>query len=102
MAREAGDTLTEDRIRAVAESEYQPRFFGDENDRFAFWFGYDSTWPRGQLNATMMLAESGGPGAWWRGFNRPNLPPASEPALLGLDYPRLRRRPARDAIDRPL
>jgi hypothetical protein len=87
MAHEVGDSATEDRIRDFAASEYQPRFLGDDNDRFAFWFGYDSTWPRGQLNATVMLAESGSPGAWWRVFNEPNLAPASEPALRGVDYP---------------
>lgn len=34
-----------------------------------------------------MLAESGGPGAWWRVFNEPPLAPASQPALRGIDYP---------------
>ncbi len=87
MAHEVGDTATEDRIREFAESEYQPRFFGDENDRFAFWFGYGSSWPRGQLNAILMLAESGSPGAWWRVFNEPSPAPASEPVLRGVDYP---------------
>lgn len=87
MSREIGDTATEDRIRAVAESEFQPRFFDDENNRFAFWFGYDSTWPRGQLNATMMLTECASPGAWWRVFNEPKLALALEPTLHGVDYP---------------
>ncbi|MFG2044903.1 hypothetical protein [Dactylosporangium sp. NPDC048998] len=87
MAREVGDIGIEDRIRAIVERDFQPRFFGDENDRFAFWFGYDSTWPRGQINATMMLTECACPGAWWRVFNQPNVALASEPALRGVDYP---------------
>jgi hypothetical protein len=87
MAREVGDSATEVRIRAIAESDFQPRFFGDENDRFAFWFGYDSTWPRGQLNAAMMITECGSQGAWWRAFNEPRLGLASEPTVRGIDYP---------------
>jgi hypothetical protein len=47
MAREVGDSTTEDRIRAISETDFQPRFFGAENDRFAFWFGYDAEWPAG-------------------------------------------------------
>jgi hypothetical protein len=100
MAREIGDTATEDRIRDFAESEYQPRFFGEENDRFAFWFGYDSTWPRGQLNATMMLAESASPGAWWRVFNEPRPATASEPVLRGVDYPGIGIRRAQNDMAR--
>jgi Linalool dehydratase/isomerase len=100
MAHEIGDTATEDRIRDFAESEYQPRFFGDENDRFAFWFGYDSTWPRGQVNAIMMLAESASPGAWWRVFNEPRPSVASEPVLRGVDYPGVGIRRARSDMAR--
>jgi len=100
MAHEIGDTATEDRLRDFAESEYQPRFFGDENDRFAFWFGYDSTWPRGQNNAIVMLAESASPGAWWRVFNEPRPAPVSEPVLRGVDYPGVGIRRARNDMDR--
>jgi hypothetical protein len=97
MAHEIEDTATEDRLRDFAESEYQPRFFGDGNDRFAFWFGYDSTWPRGQLNATLMVAESGSAGAWWQVFNEPRLALAQEPELRGVDCPSIgpRRLPGR-------
>ncbi|MEV6041211.1 hypothetical protein AB0L65_59630 [Nonomuraea sp. NPDC052116] len=100
MAREVGDTGTEDRIRAIAERDFQPRFFGEENDRFAFWFGYDSTWPRGQLNATMMLTECAGPGAWWRVFNEPQPASASEPVLRGIDYPSIGVRRAQNDMAR--
>jgi hypothetical protein len=87
MAHELGDSATEARVRDFADNEFRPRFLGDETDRFAFWFGYDSKWPRGQLNATVMLAESGSARAWWRVFNEPNLALASEPVLRGVDYP---------------
>ncbi|MFE7566082.1 hypothetical protein ACFU76_03820 [Streptomyces sp. NPDC057539] len=103
MAHETADTATEDRIREYVEREYQPRFFGAENDRFGFWFGYDSTWPRGQINATLMLVESGTPGAWWRIFNEPLPATASEPRLSGVDYPALGIRRARnDMVHRVL
>jgi hypothetical protein len=95
MAREVGDTTTEDRVRAVAQTRFQPRYFGEENDRFAFWFGYDSTWPRGQVNATTMLIEAGSPGAWWRVFNEPAPTLASQPTLRGVDYPSIGIRLAR-------
>lgn len=43
-----------------------------------------------------MLAESGSPGAWWRVFNEPSPPPASEPVLRGVDYPGVGIRRARN------
>ena len=89
MARELGDTTTEARVSAVAERDFEPRFFGDEDDRFAFWFGLDSPWPRGQLNAMMMLSECGSPGAWWRVFNEPNRVRHDEPTVRDVDYPAL-------------
>jgi hypothetical protein len=81
-----GDSTTADKIRQI---DFQPRFFGAENDRFAFWLGSDSEWPRGQLNASMMLTECGSPGAWWRVFNEPNLRIYNEPTLRGADYPNI-------------
>jgi hypothetical protein len=103
MAHEVKDTATEDRIRDYIESTYQPRFFGEENDRFGFWFGYDSTWPRGQVNAILMLAECGSPGSWWRIFNEPLLASASEPQLRGVDYPNISiRRAQNDMAQRVL
>lgn len=87
----------------TTSSEYQPRFFGEENDRFGFWFGYDSTWPRGQINAILMLAESGAPGAWWRIFNEPLPASTSEPRLRDVDYPGIGIRRARnDMVHRVL
>ncbi|MFJ3762632.1 hypothetical protein [Streptomyces sp. NPDC090080] len=87
MSHELADIETEQRIRSFVEKEYQPRFFGDEDDRFAFWFGYNSTWPRGQVNASLMLAECGSPGAWWRIYNQSRAAGLDEPELVGVDYP---------------
>jgi hypothetical protein len=97
MAREVGDSTTEDKIRQI---DFQPRFFGAENDRFAFWFGLDSEWPRGQLNASMMLTECGSRGSWWRVFNEPNLRIYNEPTLYGVDYPSVGIRRAQNDMTR--
>ncbi len=68
MARELGDSTTEARLREIAETKFEPRFFGAENDRFAFWLGVDSEWPRGQVNSILMLSECSAhcAGAWQR------------------------------------
>ncbi|MCK8642384.1 linalool dehydratase/isomerase domain-containing protein [Mycobacterium colombiense] len=89
MARELGDTTTYDRLHEVAESDFEPRYFGKDDNRFAFWFGNGEPWPRGQLNATMMMTECAAPGAWSRVFNSPNTSVYEEPTVRGLDYPRI-------------
>ncbi|RZT85780.1 hypothetical protein EV383_2660 [Pseudonocardia sediminis] len=95
MAREVGDDVTEARLREVVETTMSPRFFGAENDRFGFFYGHDEPWPRGQLSATLMLTECGGPGACARVFTAPNTAMHTEPTLTGVDYPRLAIRGAR-------
>lgn len=89
MAREIGDDKTEARLREVVENEYEPRWFGSENERFGYWFGFDEPWPRGQLNATLLMADVGEPGAWTRIFNQPLTHVHSEPTVRGVDYPSL-------------
>ncbi|MGH9010218.1 MAG: hypothetical protein ACRDYF_10285 [Acidimicrobiia bacterium] len=87
MAREIGDTTTWDRLRAVSENEFEPRNFGEDDSRFAYWCGLGEEWPRGQLNATMAMIECAEPGAWSRVFNRPNTTLYDEPTVRDLDYP---------------
>jgi hypothetical protein len=87
MAREVGDTTTWERLRNVAESEFEPRFFGEDNSRFAYWLGEGAPWPRGQINATMMMVECAEPGAWSRVFDSPNTAMYNEPTVRDLDYP---------------
>lgn len=89
MARELGDTLTEVRLRQLAEIEFDPRFFGPDGDRFGWWFRFSEDWPRGQLSSLMVLTELGEPGAWSRVFTRPNLEKFSQPTVTGVDYPAL-------------
>jgi hypothetical protein len=89
MAHELGDTTTAERLQDYAEREFEPRFFGDEDSRFGFFFGYGEEHPRGQQSALMVMPEVGGRGAWSRVFNAPNLAKLVEPTVEGIDYPSL-------------
>ncbi|WP_028932365.1 hypothetical protein [Pseudonocardia spinosispora] len=100
LAREIGDVTTEKRLAEIVENEFEPRWFGSENNRFGFWFGLDEAWPRGQLNAMLMMAEAGEPGAWSRVFNAPLTSVHTEPTVLGVDYPNLGISRASNDLDR--
>lgn len=90
IAREVGDTVTEQRIREVAERDFEPRWFGDEDTRFGWWFGTGEPYPRGQISALMMVSETGEPGAWTRVFQNNDLHRRfDEPTVEGVDYPTL-------------
>lgn len=87
FAREFGDAVTQERLREIVEQEFEPRFFADEQDRFGYWFGLATPWPRGQLTGMLMMSQVGEPGGWWRIFNEPNLAKHHEPTVEGVDYP---------------
>ena len=89
LARELGDTTTEERLRSLVEREFEPRFFGDDDDRFGWWFNTGEEWPRGQLANLMMLSELGQPGDWSRFFTQSNLTKFEEPTVEDIDYPNL-------------
>lgn len=89
MAREVGDTVTWDRLREVAETTFEPRFFGEDGTRFGFWPFPDEPWPRGQVNATMMMIECAEPGAWSRVFTAPRTEIHDEPTVRDVDYPKI-------------
>lgn len=89
IAQDLGDETTAKRIRQHAEEHFDPRWFGEEEDRFAWWFGLDEPWPRGQLSALQMVCEAAGPGAWSRAFREPDLRKFDEPTVEGVDYPSL-------------
>ncbi len=89
MARELGDTLTEVRLRQLAEAAFEPKFFGPDGDRFGWWFKFGEDWPRGQLSSLMVLTELGEPGAWSQVFKQPNLAKFAQPTVSGVDYPTL-------------
>lgn len=89
MAHELGDTTTETRLRDYAEEHFEPRFFGEESERFGWFFGFDESWPRGQQSALLMVPELGPAGAWFDAFNRHDRRRFSAPTIRGVDYPTL-------------
>ena len=89
LAQELGDETTARRLRKRVERKFQPRFFGEDNSEFGWWFGLGEAYPRGQESALLMLADIGGEGSWWRIFNEPNLHKFNEPVVTGVDYPKI-------------
>ena len=97
LARELGDTVTESRLRELAERDFEPRFFSLDSDgapvvgtdRFGWFLGNGEPWPRGQDSALLLQSELGAPGAWSAPFRRPNLVKLAEPTLSGVAYPDL-------------
>jgi hypothetical protein len=89
LARELGDHTAVARLRAAAEREYDPRFFGDDNEMFGWWFGLNEAYPRGQRSASMMVSEVGLGDAWYRAFEAPHLDKFDAPTVEGVDFPSL-------------
>lgn len=89
LAKEFGDATSEARLRPVVEEIAEPRSFGADASEFGFWFHLGEDWPRGQLSALAMVAEVGGPGAWSRVFNTPDLERFEQPTVEGVDFPNL-------------
>ena len=89
MARELGDQTSLSRLRAAAERDYDPRFFGDHNEKFGWWFGLNEAYPRGQRSASMMVADVGTGDAWYRAFDAPHMDKFEAPTVEGVDFPSL-------------
>lgn len=89
LAKEWGDKTTFERLGDYAEQNFEPRRFGPTNDEFGWWFNFGEDWPRGQLSAMMAMAEVGGPGAWSRLFQTPDLTKFDLPTVIGVDFPTL-------------
>ncbi len=89
LAKEFGDVTAEARLRSAVEEIAEPRGFGDGGSEFGFWFYLGEDWPRGQMSALAMVAEVGGPGAWSRIFNAPDLARFNAPSIEGVDFPNL-------------
>ena len=87
MAREMGDETAIVRLSAAAEREYEPRFFGDHNEKFGWWFGLNDPYPRGQRSAMMMISEIGRGGDWTRAFEAPHMDKFDAPTVKGIDFP---------------
>ena len=89
LARELGDDTALARLRAAAEREFDPRFFGDDHEMFGWWFGLNEAYPRGQRSASMMVSEVGMDDAWYRAFDAPHLDKFDAPTVEGIDFPAL-------------
>ena len=88
MARELGDTAVADKLKAAAERESDPRFFGKQNEMFGWWTSFPTEgYPRGQASATMMVSELGRPGDWIRSLQAPFMDKFTAPTVEGVDFP---------------
>lgn len=88
MARELGDTAVADKLRAAADRESDPRFFGKNNEMFGWWTTAPTEgYPRGQASATLMVSEIGSPGDWTRVLQAPHLDKFTAPTVEGVDFP---------------
>ncbi len=88
MARELGDSAVADRLKAAAERESDPRFFGKNSEMFGWWTTAPTEgYPRGQASATMMVSEIGRPGDWLRALQAPFMDKFTAPTVEGVDFP---------------
>jgi len=88
MAKALGDYTAVERLQAAAEQYSEPRFFGENNDRFGFWFNYGDPWPRGTGTAQQMINEIA-EGNWIDAFKIKHPDKFTAPTLEGVDYPSL-------------
>jgi hypothetical protein len=89
LARELGDDVAVARLSAAAEREYEPRFFGEHQEQFGWWFNLNEGFPRGQQSAMMMVAEVGRGGDWTAAFDAPHMDKFTAPTVEGIDFPSL-------------
>ena len=87
LARELGDETAVARLSEAAEASFDPRFFGEHEEMFGWWFGLPEAYPRGQRSAVMMLSEIGRGGDWSWAFQAPHLDKYGAPTVEGVDYP---------------
>jgi len=88
IARSLGDESVVQRLRLAAEEYSEPRWFGENMDRFGWWFNNGEPWPRGQGAAQQMITEIA-EGSWKDAFSVRHLDKYEAPTLEGIDYPSL-------------
>ncbi len=88
IAKSLGDHTVVARLSAAAERASEPRFFGDDNEKFGWWFNLGEPWPRGQGTAQMMISEVA-EGSWSDAFRVKHLDKYQAPTLEGVDFPSL-------------
>ncbi len=89
LARELGDDAAATRMSAAAERANDPRFFGEHNEKFGWFFGLNEAYPRGQESAMMMVSEVGEKGAWARAFEARHTNKFTAPTVEGINFPAL-------------
>ncbi|MFT5173883.1 MAG: hypothetical protein ACI8W7_002067 [Gammaproteobacteria bacterium] len=89
MALEFGDETTARRMRRVLDQRSEPRWFGDDDDEFGYFFEYGEPWPRGQESALLMVADYISEGAWSNNFSSFDQHRFSAPTIEGVDFPKL-------------
>lgn len=88
LAHEFGDEPRAARLAELVDAQYEPRWTA--HGGFFFGLGLNERHPRGQLNATMMLAESlCGPGQWRAAFGPVSDQRFAEPTVHRVDFPTL-------------
>ena len=88
IAKALGDHEVAERLGSAAERASEPRWFGENMDRFGWWFNNGEPWPRGQASAQQMINEIG-EGNWIEAFKVKHLDKYTAPTLEGVDYPNL-------------
>ena len=88
LAKTLGDHTAVARLSAAAERELEPRWFGDNMEKFGWWFNLNEPWPRGQGSARMMISEIQ-EGNWAEAFSVKNMDKYNAPSVEGIDFPTL-------------
>lgn len=86
LARELGSDAIYEKLAAHCETHHEPTWTAATGE-FTWGFGLNEPHPRGQFNATRMMAEALSEGAWQRLFSKPNLRKFNEPTVYGVDFP---------------
>lgn len=89
MAKELGDDVAYERLRAAAEREFEPKVFGEHQEQFGWFFNNKEGFPRGQGSAMLMAAEVAGRGDWTRAFEARYQDKYSAPTVEGVEFPSL-------------
>lgn len=88
MAKALGDDVVFSRLQDAAEQYSEPKFFGENGDRFGWWSNLEEPWPRGTSTAQQMMSEIA-EGNWVDAFQAKHMDKYSAPTLEGVDYPNL-------------
>ena len=86
LAKALGDHTAVARLSAAADRAYEPRFFGEDMDKFGWWGNLGEPWPRGQQSGRLMITEIE-EGNWMDAFKVKHLDKYTAPTVEGIDYP---------------